>query len=293
MKPALAATRGAVVDATTLTLTYDEVLDSSSTPPASAFSVFGGASTRTVADVAVSRSAVQLTLAPPVEYWETGIEVNYTPPTGMGAAPVKDRVGNVADGLSGEPVSNETPDRVSPTVTSVEITSDPPDGRDVYGIGEAIEVTVTFDETVTVSGTARVTLKVGERDRSANYESVTGAVVLFAYTVAVNDSDTDGVSIEAGSLSGGTIRDTSMNHAVRSHPEPPGRGGRDRAEGGWHQTETGDHRWGCCLSSQRVTNNTGDTAGPAVSTVAFTSNAGSDRTYGVGDTIAVTVTRMA
>ena len=218
VRPALAAIRGAVVDATTLTLTYDETLDSSSTPPASAFSVFGGASTRTVSDVAVSRSAVQLTLAPPVEYWETGIGVNYTPPTGMGAAPVKDRVGNVADGLSGEPVSNETPDRVSPTVTSVEITSDPPDGRDVYGIGEAIEVTVTFDETVTVSGTARVTLKVGERDRSANYESVTGAVVLFAYTVAVNDSDTDGVSIEADSLSGGTIRDPSMNHAVRSHP---------------------------------------------------------------------------
>ena len=64
-----------------------------------------------------------------------------------------------------------------------------------------------------------MTLKVGERDRSANYESVTGAVVLFAYTVATNDSDTDGVSIEADSLSRGTgtIRDTAGNHAVRTH----------------------------------------------------------------------------
>ncbi len=116
------------------------------------------------------------------------------------------------------PVTNATPDRVPPTVTSVEITSDPPDGRDVYGIGEEIEVTVTFSETVTVTGTPRVTLKVGERDRSANYESVTGAEVLFAYTVVVNDSDTDGVSIEADSVSGGMIRDTARNGAVRTHP---------------------------------------------------------------------------
>ena len=94
-------------------------------------------------------SAVDLTLSSAVAHWETGIRVSYTVPAGMGATPIQDRAGNDADGLSGAPVTNETPDRIPPTVTSVEITSDPPDGRDVYGAGEEIEVTVTFSETVT------------------------------------------------------------------------------------------------------------------------------------------------
>ena len=44
------------------------------------------------------------------------------------------------------------------------------------------------------------------------------------------------------------------------------------------------------LSNKSVTNRTGDTTGPAVSTVRITSSAGSDRTYGVDETIEVTVT---
>ena len=219
IQPELAATRGAVVTGATLTLTYTETLDSASTPPSSAFSVSGGSSSRNVSGVAVRGNAVDLTLSSAVAHWETGIRVSYTVPAGMGATPIQDRAGNDADGLSGAPVTNETADRVPPTVTSVEITSDPPDSRDVYGAGDEIEVTVTFSETVLVTGTPRVTLKVGERNRSANYESVTGAVVVFAYTVAVNDSDTDGVSLEADSLSrgSGTIRDTAGNHAVLTH----------------------------------------------------------------------------
>ena len=219
IQPELAATRGAVVTGATLTLTYTETLDSASTPPSSAFSVSGGSSSRNVSGVAVRGNAVDLTLSSAVAHWETGIRVSYTVPAGMGATPIQDRAGNDADGLSGAPVTNETADRVPPTVTSVEITSVPPDSRDVYGAGDEIEVTVTFSETVLVTGTPRVTLKVGERNRSANYESVTGAVVVFAYTVAVNDRDTDGVSLEADSLSrgSGTIRDTAGNHAVLTH----------------------------------------------------------------------------
>ena len=219
IQPELAATDGAVVDGSTLTLTYTEALDSASTPPSGAFSVSGGSSSRTVSNVALRGSVVGLTLSSEVAHWETGIRVSYTVPAGMGATPIQDRAGNDADRLSGAPVTNKTLDRIPPTVTSVEITSDPPDSRDVYGIGDEIEVTVTFSEMVLVTGTPRVTLKVGERDRSANYESVTGAVVVFAYTVATNDSDTDGVSIDADSLSRGTgtIRDTARNNAVLTH----------------------------------------------------------------------------
>ena len=217
IKPVLASTGGAVANGTMLTLAYSEPLDTSSAPENDAFTVTGGSETRTVTGVRLSGSTVELTLNPAVEHGETGLQVSYTVPAGIGATPIQDRVGNDADGLSSEPVTNQTPDRTPPTVISVEITSDPPDSRDVYGAGEEIEVTVTFSETVLVTGTPRVTLKVGARDRSANYESVTGAVVLFAYTVATNDSDTDGVSVEADSLSGGTIRDPSRNNALRTH----------------------------------------------------------------------------
>ena len=83
-RPELAAMSGAVVNGATLTLTYTEPLDSSSRPPSSAFSVSGGASSRTVSGVTVSGNTVQLTLSSTVAHWETGIRVNYTVPTGMG-----------------------------------------------------------------------------------------------------------------------------------------------------------------------------------------------------------------
>ena len=67
VKPGLAATGGAVVNLATLTLTYDEPLDGNSMPPAVAFTVSGGNQTRTVTDVAVSGSAVELTLDSAVE----------------------------------------------------------------------------------------------------------------------------------------------------------------------------------------------------------------------------------
>ena len=374
IQPELAATEGAVVDGSTLTLTYTETLDSTSTPPSSSFSLSGGASSRTVSNVALRGSAVDLTLSSAVAHWETGIRVGYTVPAGMGATPIQDRAGNDADRLSGAPVTNETPDRIPPTVISLEITSDPPDGRDLYGIGEEIEVTVTFSETVLVTGTPRVTLKVGERNRSANYESVTGAVVIFAYTVATNDSDTDGVNIEADSLSrgSGTIRDTARNHAVLTHTavaadtgqqvdgikpvlantdgavangtmltlaysEPldtssaPGNDAFTVTGGSETRAVTGVRVSGNSveltltpavehwetglrvsytvptgasaspiqdtagndadrLINKSVTNNTGDTGGPTVEMVRITSNAGSDRTYAVEDSIEVTVT---
>ena len=48
VRPELAASGGAVVNGTTLTLTYDETLDGSSTPEAGDFTVAGGGRARTV-----------------------------------------------------------------------------------------------------------------------------------------------------------------------------------------------------------------------------------------------------
>ena len=81
-------------------------------------------------------------------------------------------------------------------------------------------MTVAFSETVEVTGTPQLRLRVGSRNRTAGYDSGTGtASLVFAYEVADGDEDTDGVSIEAGriTLNGGTIEDEAENAAVLDH----------------------------------------------------------------------------
>ena len=215
VKPELAASGGAVVNGTTLTLTYDEPLDRSSTPDTGDFTVTGGDQARTVTRVSVSGSAVMLTLSAGAEHGEAGIQVSYTP----GMKPLRDVPGNQAEGLSREPVTNETPDTTAPKVSSLDITSNP--GSDeTYAMEDEIEVMVTFSETVKVTGTPRLTLRVGNRNRTAGYESGTDTEALvFAYEVADGDEDTNGVSVRANQLrlNGGTIKDEAENAAELDH----------------------------------------------------------------------------
>ena len=206
---------GAAVYGASLTLTYSEVLDGGSRPAAGDFTVSGGDSARTVSNVAVSGSTVELTLDPAAEHGETGITVSYTP----GTNPIRDAVGNAAGALSREPVTNETPDTTSPTVSSLAITSNP--GADqTYAMGDEIEATVTFSETVVVTRTPRMRLRVGSRNRTAGYLRGSGtAALVFGYEVALGDEDTDGVSIAAGRIdrNSGTIKDEADNDAVLDH----------------------------------------------------------------------------
>ena len=116
-------------------------------------------------------------------------------------------------------------DTTSPTVSSVAITSDTGDDEvyldddGVYGIGDKIEVTVTFDEDVAVTGSPQLEITIGSNAKDAAYKSTTGSKVVFSYTVAVGDSDTDGISVGADklSLNGGTIKDGADNDADLSH----------------------------------------------------------------------------
>ena len=108
-------------------------------------------------------------------------------------------------------------DDTAPTVSRVAITSDPGTDR-TYAVDDEIQVTVTFSETVEVTGTPRLTLRVGSGDRTAAYQGGTGtAALVFVYKVADGESDTDGMGIEADSLSGGTIRDEARNNAELDH----------------------------------------------------------------------------
>ena len=215
VKPELAASGGAVVDGTTLALTYDEPLDGSSRPETGDFTVSGGDQARTVTGVRVNGSAVVLTLDVGAEHEERGILVSYTP----GTNPIRDMPGNQAVGLSRAPVTNETPDTTPPEVESLGITSNPGSDR-TYAAGDEIEVRVTFSETVEVEGTPQLRLRVGNRTRTAGYLRGTDtAVLVFGYEVAEGDEDTDGVSIEAGriALNRGSIEDEADNPAELDH----------------------------------------------------------------------------
>ena len=109
-------------------------------------------------------------------------------------------------------------DGVRPTVDSVSS----PDADDTYGIGSLINVTVTFDDAVTVDttgGTPYLELATGDTIRRAEYVSGSpGQSLVFQYTVAENDASTDldynGAS--ALSLNGGSITDGADNPATQA-----------------------------------------------------------------------------
>ncbi len=96
------------VDGASLTLTYREGLDGGSRPASGDFTVEVDGVGRSVSGVSISGSVVTLTLNPAVEHGDTGIRVSYTVPTGVGANPIRDEVGNDARGLSNQSVTNTT-----------------------------------------------------------------------------------------------------------------------------------------------------------------------------------------
>ena len=95
----------------------------------------------------------------------------------------------------------------TPTVSTVAVTSDP--GTDLtYALGDTIEVGLTFDEAVTVTGTPYLLIDVGGTNRRASYQGGSGTTqLLFRYTVLAGDDDNDGITVVANSLTlnGGTI----------------------------------------------------------------------------------------
>ena len=83
------------------------------------FTVSVDGSGRSVTGVSVSGRLVTLTLNPAVEQGDTGIRVSYTVPTGVGANPIRDAVGNDARGLSSQSVTNTTgASNTAPEITS-------------------------------------------------------------------------------------------------------------------------------------------------------------------------------
>ena len=124
-------------------------------------------------------------------------------------------------------------DATSPTISSIAITSDTADEDSildddgVYGIGDRIELTVTFSEEVSVTGSPQLEMEIGNTTKAAHYESVDGSAVVFSYTVLEGDEDNDGVSIGTSklTLNGGIIQDATDNDADLTHDPLPSQDG--------------------------------------------------------------------
>jgi uncharacterized delta-60 repeat protein len=91
-----------------------------------------------------------------------------------------------------------------------------PDSDDTYTTGDTIQVNVTFDEDVTVTGTPRLRMYTGENEVYADYSSGSGTSTLtFDYTVQVGDntSDLDYWGTGALDLNGGSIQNAYQINA--------------------------------------------------------------------------------
>ena len=143
--PVLAA---ASVNGTVLTLTFSEALDTDSKPSAGAFAVTVEGATRGVDAVALSGSAVELTLASAVASGET-VTVGYTAPTGANAAPLEDASANAVAGFTGEAVSNATPAPENTAPTGL------PEIAGTAEVGE--ELTASVDAIADADGTDNAT----------------------------------------------------------------------------------------------------------------------------------------
>ena len=112
----------------------------------------------------------------------------------------------------------------------VRVTSTPMARPDTYVLGETIEITVTFDNAVTVNassvGPPRIQFRLdGSVNRWAEYSSGSGGTALmFDYTVQSGDMDDDGIFLEADflRLRSGTISAAADNTvaATLTYAEP-------------------------------------------------------------------------
>ena len=103
----------------------------------------------------------------------------------------------------------------TPAVSKVSIASSPASGAS-YATGENIDVEVTFNYPVTVTGTPRLALAIGSATRQAAYRTHSGSTVSFRYTVIAADVDRNGIGIAADALTlnGGSIEASKVAAAL-------------------------------------------------------------------------------
>ena len=114
-------------------------------------------------------------------------------------------------------------DAVRPAVVNPVVVTSAPGNDDTYGIGDAIELEVNFNEDIRVAGRPHLFLSLGANalgvlplPRRATLVRTLARRLVFRYVVRSGDHDGDGFRIEANALRGGTIQDLRGNPARRA-----------------------------------------------------------------------------
>jgi len=195
---------------TVLTLTYNEAL-SSTTAPASRFTVTVAGVTRVVNTAIVSGSTVQLTLESAVGAGQT-VTVDYSAPPVDGTtlnSAVQDSSGNDAVALTSRAVTNSSSvDQTAPTISS-----------SVLGaIGTALTLTYSEPLNATTAPTSSFTVLVGGELRTVSNVAVTGSTVVLTLSPAVERGQVVTVAYSAPTSntanSNNAIQDTVGNDAI-------------------------------------------------------------------------------
>jgi hypothetical protein len=114
-------------------------------------------------------------------------------------------------------------DTTAPTISSLAITGGSNMQNGYLNTGDVVTVTVNMSEAATVTttgGTPYVALNIGGSSKNATYVSGSGtSALVFTYTMESGLTDTNGISINANSLSlnSGTITDSAGNTATLTH----------------------------------------------------------------------------
>ena len=208
-------------DAPTMAITASQVSDGGTSNDSSlalTFTSSEATSNFAVGDISVSGGSISNFSASS----STVYTATFTP-SGSGATTIDVGAGTYTNSSSASNTAatqfNWTYDGTVPTVSHVTSTS----SNGTYKASDNVNVTVTFSEAVTVSGTPQITLETGSTDRAVNYASGSGSTALvFTYTVQANDSssDLDYKATSSLALNSGTIRDAVGNNATLTLASP-------------------------------------------------------------------------
>ena len=239
VKPVL---QTAAVTGATLTLAYNEDLDTDSAPPLSAFTVaYASGTAPTVLKVAVTGQAVALTLSKAVLSTDM-VTLSYTAPAGTGATPIRDAVGNAADNFTNQAVTNATTN-TAPTFPSATTTRDVAENTAAgQNVGAAVTaadadagdtLAYSLEGTGAASfgidgGTGQIKTKAAlDHETKASYAVTVkatdraGATATVAVTISVTDDDTEAPAAPAAPTFGtATASSLAVNWAAPTNAGP-------------------------------------------------------------------------
>ena len=212
----------ATVDASTVTLTYDEGLDTASTPPANSFEVTVSGTARPVQSAAVrGRTVVVVLASPPVEP-DQEVRVEYD---AAASSPIRDIGGTpaaVVDRLATRSTSSPAPELHTATVDASTVTLTYDEDLDTASAPSA----TSFE--VTVSGAARPVQSAAVRGKTVVVTLETpvqaGQAVQLSYTVPTSSPIQDLGGSPAGPLTDHSVANTTTA-VTKPTTRPTGGGG--------------------------------------------------------------------